>query len=234
MSTVIGVIKAVVFDIDQTLWDFHATRINALTGCLGLLRERATREVAQRWTVDDLQARFDRLETSARNTALGKIRTASLKEAANEAAPLDARLGIDLHELYFDTRHAAHEPFPDVVPALHQLRDAGLQLGLVSNGNSNIERLGLDGWWDAIVLAPEHGVAKPHPAIYEITAGQLGRDPSELVCVGDDPDKDVAGPQRAGWRGIWNRRDNEELPSGVIPDATVELLTEIPQLLRQW
>ena len=85
-----------------------------------------------------------------------------------------------------------------------------------------------------VPLASEHRVAKPNPAIYQITADQLGREPAELVCVGDDPDKDVAGPQRAGWRAVWNRRDGQELPADITPDATVELLTELPDLIRQW
>jgi len=231
---VAAVIRAVVFDIDQTLWDFHASRKNALRACLALLRHRATSEVVDRWTIDDLQTRFDRIESQAKNLALARIRAASLREAANEAAPLDPQLGNDLHELYLDHRHSTREPYADVIPALGRLRAAGLQLGLMSNGNSKIDLLGLEGWWDAIVLASEHRVAKPNPAIYQITADQLGREPTELVCVGDDPDKDVAGPQRAGWRAVWNRRDGQELPADITPDATVELLTELPDLIRQW
>ena len=229
-----GVIKAVVFDIDQTLWDFHAARKHALAACLGLLCERATSQVVASWTIDELQARFDRIEEMAKHSALGRIRTASLREAANEAAPLDAKLGQDLHDLYFAVRHAAHEPFDDVIPALTALRESGLKLGLVSNGNSQIERIGLGGWWDTIVLAPDHGVAKPHPEIYRITADRIGCEPCELVCVGDDPEKDVAGPQRAGWHGVWNRRLEEELPAGINPDATIELLTELPDILTAW
>ena len=227
-------VRAVVFDIDQTLWDFHAKRRQGLEACLRLLRDRDTEGVAAGWSINDLQHRFDVLEAQVRTAVLRSIRQQSLAEAAAEAAPADAALPDELHDLYFDHRHERTEPYPDVIPTLTSLRDAGYRLGIVSNGNSDLERIGLDGWWDDIVLGPEHGVIKPEPGIYALVAQRLGVDAADLVCVGDDQHKDVAGPQTAGWRGVWVRRDGQSPDPAITPDATIDTLGPLPALVDGW
>lgn len=227
-------ISAAVFDIDQTLWDFHAHRERGLRACLELIADRATSPDASSWTIDDLQARFDALEALADGTALSEVRRRSLADAARAAAPGDPTLAAELHDRYFAHRHAPADPFPDVVPALEALRAAGLALAVVSNGNSRLDRLGLDGWFDDVVLGHHHGLAKPDPAIYELVEHRLGRSPTELVCIGDDIDKDVVGPMARGWRGVWNRRGDAEVPVGITPDGVVAVLTDLPDLLARW
>jgi len=227
-------IQAVVFDIDQTLWDFHSLRRAGLAACLDLIGTRSDRRHVEAWTIDDLQDRFDEVEASTSGLQLAQARSISLQEAANDAAPDDPTLGRELSELYFQHRHGPAEPFPDVVPAIRELRAAGYKLGIVSNGNSNLERIGLAGLWDDVVLGPDHGLAKPDPAIFRLVEDRLGCRAEQTVCVGDDLDRDVRGPQEAGWRAVWNRRANEILHAGLEPDATVELLTELPSILAGW
>jgi len=223
-----------VFDIDQTLWDFHSLRRAGLAACLDLIRDRSNRRIVEAWTIDGLQDRFDRIEAVTTGQMLANVRTRSLQEAAAEAAPDDPTLGRELSDLYFKHRHGPAEPFPDAVPALCELRTAGYKLGIVSNGNSHLDRIGLEGFWDDVVLGPDHGLAKPDPAIFRLVESRLGCDAANTVCVGDDLDKDVRGPQQAGWRAIWNRRADETLPPGFEPDAIVQTLTELPAIVSAW
>jgi len=227
-------IQAVVFDIDQTLWDFHSLRRAALAACLELIQHRSSERHVKAWTIDDLQARFDLIEAVTSGQQLASVRTRSLQEAADEAAPDDPTLGRELSDLYFEHRHGPASPFPDVLPALRELREAGYKLGIVSNGNSHLDRIGLGGLWDDVVLGPDHGLAKPDPAIFRLVESRLGCDPAETVCVGDDLERDVRGPQEAGWRAVWNRRANEVLRPDIEPDAVVEILTALPGILGRW
>ena len=195
-------IEAVVFDIDQTLWDFHTLRRAGLTACLALFRERYPRETPSGWTIDDLQQRFDEIEASSTGASLASIRHRSLAAAAADVAPDDKELPTELGNVYFHHRHGPSAPFPDVVPSLRILKSSGYRLAVMSNGNSHLDQLGLIGWWDEIVLGPEHGFSKPDPAIYSLLSARLRCEPRRLVCVGDDPVNDVAGAQAAGWRGV--------------------------------
>ncbi|MCP3938928.1 MAG: HAD family hydrolase [Actinomycetia bacterium] len=227
-------IQAIAFDVDQTLWDFHTHREAALRACLILVLDRATEQIASRWTIEDLQARYDRIEISAPGERLASIRRESLSDAAEEAAPGDPDLGDDLTELYFSIRHGPAEPYADAIPALTDLKAMGLRLAIVTNGNSDLDTLGLTDLFEAVVIGPNIGMAKPEPRIYAEVERLVGVDASSLVCVGDDPHRDVAAPQRRGWKGVWNDRGIEELPNSVLPDATVQLLTELPSVVESW
>lgn len=230
-------VKAIAFDIDQTLWDFHAVRIEALHSVGRLFGERATIDehlLPELLSPESLQARYDRLEVERPPTQLAEIRRLALTEAATEIAPDDAALAQDATDLYFAHRHAPRRPYADAGPALVALAAAGLRLAIVSNGNTDLAAMGLDHHFEEIVLGPSEGTAKPHAQIYRLVEHRLGLDPSDLVCVGDDPDKDVCAPQRFGWRGVWNRREAHATPPKCRPDATVELLTELPAIIEGW
>jgi FMN hydrolase / 5-amino-6-(5-phospho-D-ribitylamino)uracil phosphatase len=228
------VIHAIAFDIDQTLWDFHAIRRDALAAVLVELRARATTEHLVDQSIDDLQRRYDTLEAQHAGSQLAQIRRMSLAEAADEAAPGDANLGDDLVDMYFSIRHRSGEPYPDVAPALEALSNAGVRLAVVSNGNTDLDGLGLAHYFETVVLAPEVATAKPEPTIYRIVEDRLGLDAAAMVCVGDDIINDVVAPQRLGWRGVWNRRSAEPLPEGCTPDATIEHLTDLLPLVASW
>lgn len=227
-------IQAVAFDVDQTLWDFHSHRRAALGACLELLRSRATCDAPASWSIDDLQARYDRIELSTPGERLATIRYESLVEAAAEAAGDDDSLGDELTELYFSIRHGPASPFDDACDCLEQLSGMGVRLAVVTNGNSDLVGLGLAGYFEVIVVGPDIGMAKPEARIYAEVSNRLGVTPSELACVGDDPVKDVAAPQRLGWKGVWNDRKVVTLPPHVTPDATIEHLAELPPIVARW
>jgi len=227
-------VRGIAFDIDQTLWDFHSVRRAALDGVLTALLSRATVDEHQDRHIDDLQARYDRLERARPTSALSTIRRESLHQAAAVAAPGDKALGDELGDLYFSIRHQPGKAFDDARPALEQLSALGLKLAVVSNGNTDLEALQLSDLFATIVLAPDVGTAKPEPQIYSLVEQQLDLAPTALVCVGDDLENDVCAPQRKGWRGVWNRRDPSQTAEGCTPDATVALLTELPAILEKW
>ncbi|MBX5477080.1 MAG: HAD-IA family hydrolase [Clostridia bacterium] len=100
----------------------------------------------------------------------------------------------------------AWRPYPDVVPALRELRALGVRLAAVSNwgasGRAVLQACGLLDLFDAVVLSSEVGVQKPHPRIFEHALGLLGASAEGAVMVGDDYVNDVAGAAGIGMRGI--------------------------------
>ena len=171
---------------------------------------------------------------------LGFARTlARLRQAegttGNEAdVDADAELTEELAASYFVHRDRDPALFPDTLPGLDALR-ADYRLGLLSNGSRLPETVGLDGYFESVVFAQDHRVAKPDKGIFEIVERQLGVGPEACVLVGDHPVNDVAGAQDAGWRSVWIDRDGTALfpPDGPPPDAVVTALTELPAVLRR-
>src|SRR5436190_947019 len=73
--------------------------------------------------------------------------------------------------------------------------------------------------------------SKPHASVFAEIAGRLDVLASECVMVGDRQIDDVSGAKAAGMRGIWRRNDSGFPTSDVTPDATVDQLSELPDLL---
>ena len=106
-------------------------------------------------------------------------------------------------------RPATLTPYPGVREALAELRAAGLELAVVTDGDVGVQRakldaLGLGDVFAVVVLSDAlgRGCRKPHPAPFVTALAGLGSVPEHAVFVGDRPDKDVIGADRVGIRAV--------------------------------
>jgi putative hydrolase of the HAD superfamily len=116
-------------------------------------------------------------------------------------------------------RPEAWRCFPDVAPGLAALRDAGLPVRIASNFDGRLRSVaaglpGLEGFADPLIISSEVGYRKPHNAFYHAACASLGLPPDRVLCVGDDPENDVLGAERAGLRGLLLDRDGRR-PTGL-------------------
>lgn len=97
---------------------------------------------------------------------------------------------------------SAWEVFPDVVPALEQLRADGARLAVVSNWDSRLphvlELLDLAPYFDEFAISFFEGVEKPDPQIFHRVLERMDAEPGMALHVGDVPDLDLAGARAAG------------------------------------
>ncbi|MFI0980491.1 HAD family hydrolase [Streptomyces sp. NPDC021093] len=98
----------------------------------------------------------------------------------------------ELHDALYE-RHmlpAAWQPYPDAPEVLRELHARGVAVGVVSNIGWDLRPVfrahGLDPFVDAYVLSYEHGVQKPDPRLFRTALRALGRDPDQVLMVGDD------------------------------------------------
>jgi putative hydrolase of the HAD superfamily len=113
-----------------------------------------------------------------------------------------------------------HEPrislLPGVAGMLKTLRQAGLKLGLVTDGflegqRAKVAALALADLIDRIVFTDEWGPNfwKPNSRAFELLEAEWGCDPGELVYVADNPTKDFIGPKSRGWLTIRLRLEGQ-------------------------
>jgi HAD superfamily hydrolase (TIGR01549 family) len=98
-------------------------------------------------------------------------------------------------------------PLAGAVEVLQALRPS-VRLGIITNGpaamqRGKLARLGLEGFFDAIVVDTEFGFPKPDPRIFEHAARLVELTPESLCFVGNTLDADVAGARRSGWMSVW-------------------------------
>jgi len=237
-------IEAVLFDGDQTLWDFERVMTDALTAVVGELRAARPGPFTAALRVQDLQddrtaavREHPEVWSLERLRVLGFARTLARRRAVedgDEAA--DVPLAMGMATSYFEHRDRDPALFDDTVPCLNALR-ARYRLGLVSNGSRLPEKMGLAQYFESVVFAQDHRVAKPDKGIFEVVERQLGVEPAACVLVGDHPLNDVVGAKRAGWRAVWIDRDGGGafVPHGgwgERPDVVVTSLDELPGALE--
>jgi FMN hydrolase / 5-amino-6-(5-phospho-D-ribitylamino)uracil phosphatase len=245
------VIEAVLFDGDQTLWDFERVMRLALAAVLTELRAARPGTRADGLQIDDLQA--DRNEVAretegvefnlARLRRLGFARTLSRLHVRDEGGEgcesgdgsgsgiNDDALAVLLTATYFDHRDRDPALFDDTLPCLEALR-SDYRLGLLSNGSRLPEVVGLSGFFEAVVFAQDHNVAKPDRGIFAVVETMMGVAPGSLVLVGDHPLNDVVGAKRSGWRAVWidRRGDGSYLPPPGTDERPDAIITSLDQL----
>jgi putative hydrolase of the HAD superfamily len=213
--------KAILFDLDDTLWPIAPVIVQAEQTLHAWLANHAPR-VAERFTVDALrQARLELLAQRPEfHLDLGALRRAGLLAAFAQAGEDLAKVEQAMIE-FFAARNAVI-PYDDVLPGLLRLKGRVL-VGSISNGNADLQTIGLSHHFKVSVAAHQLGCAKPDTAIFHAACQELGVDPCDAVYVGDDILLDVQGAQRAGMRAVWMNRTGatHHLEHGVVPDAIV-------------
>lgn len=95
-----------------------------------------------------------------------------------------------------------------------------------------LDRSGIFGWFEQVVISAEEGVRKPHREIFVRTLARMGLTPQEALFIGDSPDIDIAGAKGVGMDVAWINRNGEAIKDGIpAPDYTLSRLTELRQLL---
>lgn len=226
-------IEGVVFDGDQTLWDFQMLMRRALAATLDYLRDLRPGPATDGLTVETLIADRAAIEADpvSAEMRLEDLRLAAFARTVIRIGPRDHRLAASLNEYYLERRFTDVTLFDDVVPVLTELRTT-MPLGLLSNGNGYPERSGLTGMFTVVVFSDDYGIRKPDRRLFDIAAERIAVPADRLVMVGDSLIHDVAGAQNAGWLGFWLNRDRHECVGDVHADAELASLYDLPEALR--
>ena len=211
-------IRALTLDLDDTLWPVLPALERADRDVDAYLRQHYP-VVARAWPIPAMRAL--RAEVAAERTDLAHDFTAqryltmqrAFAACGIDEAPLDR-----LWDIYFSARNSV-ELYPDSLPALKRIAGRWPVVSL-TNGNADLERIGIRAHFAHHVCARDTGAAKPDPRIFNVAAERLGLAPSEILHVGDDPELDVVGARDAGLRTAWINRAGHPGPGalGQAPD----------------
>ncbi len=109
---------------------------------------------------------------------------------------------------HYDTKFGDHNViFPNAPVLLKKLKDDGYIVGVITNGpsvlqNHKMDTSGLRPYCDIVVVSGDVGVHKPDPALFVYTAKKLGLKPQECLYVGDHPVNDIQGALSAGMKAV--------------------------------
>jgi putative hydrolase of the HAD superfamily len=228
-------LKAILFDIDDTLFDRQAAQLiclHQLTAHFGWLSAAGNREILlNAWLESDRlsiiefnEGSFDRESRSRHFLRL---------------------LGLPL-DYTQETARYFWQIFPLVNAPVPGARDliTGLSrkclLGIISNSYPDIQykkidTLGLSSYFSCILLSEELGLRKPDPAIFHMAADRLAVSTSECLYVGDSFAVDMLGARKSGMLACWFNRAILAAPpqAEFMPDFSIRCLDHLCPLLQQ-
>ncbi|ATW47285.1 HAD family hydrolase [Streptomyces xantholiticus] len=223
-------IKTVLFDFSGTLFRIESTddwlravlREGALSMSEGELAECAGR-LAAAGALPGGPAPLripDHLSQvwSVRDTDMDRHRAAYTGLAREVPLPEDG-----LYDALYDRHMApvAWSPYPDAAQVLRGLRERGVDVGVVSNIGWDLRPVfrahGFDELVDTYTLSFEHGVQKPDVRLFRSACEGLGRDPREVLMVGDDRRADGGAAELGCAVHFVDHLPVHERPAGLLP-----------------
>ena len=203
-------IKAVFFDLYQTLINYDPPREEQLAQIISDYGISVTADTLRRPMVvadEFIYEEHSRLPISKRSekeqkTLFAQYQTILLKEAGIKYTPeLISNNILKMQQVKFE-----RVLFDDVLPALEQLKQNGIILGLISNIDSDItplfDKLGLTPLLQVVVTSQDSGYHKPQSEIFNEAARRAGVKAGESMYIGDQYQIDVLGSSAAGMQGV--------------------------------
>jgi putative hydrolase of the HAD superfamily len=235
-------IRGIIFDLGSTLMYFDGDWEDVVSRGAANMAALFTRK---RVKLDDaaLAKIFVTERRAGREVA---CRTESLRAALEkvEAPPEAIALVPEAVRVYFEPEEAAWKAYPDAKATLKHLFEQGYRLGLLSNATDDafiqrlVNRLELRPWLSPTFSSAGLGLRKPLREPFELILSRWNLPPASVVMVGDTLDADILGAHKVGMRGILIAADeaasNNDHRGTIIPDATINVLSELPALIESW
>lgn len=224
-------IRAITFDLDDTLWEIHPVIRRAEKALYDWLGENYPRITGQFDSADMRDVRAQILaDNPQRSHDLTFLRFSTLTHVA-AAAGYEPDF-IDEAFSVFDAVRNDVDIFPGVRSTLQKLSER-YRLVAVTNGNANLEKIGIAHLFDELVTAGNVGAAKPAREIFDAAIAAAGASAADTLHVGDHPDFDVLGAISAGMPAAWLNRTGDSWSRGeAAPHIEIAHVRELLPLLQ--
>ncbi|MEX0790210.1 MAG: HAD-IA family hydrolase [Actinomycetota bacterium] len=205
-------LKAVFFDAGETLLAPHPSHHELFSLVLGErghdigpgVVERTFADIAPSFVavMDRMAVKFWSISREASLEFWGKIYGEALDRLG--VPDPDSKIFEALYERF--TRYDSYRLFPECIPTLKTLKDAGLVVGLISNFEEWLEGMLIEmeiaHLFDLMVISGKEGIEKPDPAIFHLALERSGIAAGTAIYVGDHPKLDVEAARAVGMGAI--------------------------------
>lgn len=223
--------KVVLFDLDDTLYDYKKAHKKAMNSVFKKMRKK----IKIKETDFDEKFLLSRAEIHRELSGTAPSHNRVLyfqrlvEKTHNTIHPEDI---LDLYDEYWETLLKVSKLKKGVVKTLKQLRNKKIKIGIVTNLTAHIQLrklsiLKLTEYVDVFVSSEEAGREKPHPSPFLLALNKLDVKPSEVVMVGDSLTSDIEGAKSLSITSV-HLTENPEYEK-IQPDYSI---SEIPELLK--
>lgn len=229
-------IKCITFDLDDTLWAVNPVIIAANKTLYQWLSENAELFVKCYKLRDFEVLKQQALQQSPDiGHSVTLIRLKQLEIGLLAAGyPQDQAVALSQQafEVFIEARNQV-ELFEHARGVLEKLRQSGYLIGALSNGNADVNRVGLGDLFDFALNADGVGKEKPHPLMFEQMLHSNQLRPEQVIHIGDNPHHDILGAKHVGLWTIWVNLTGAVWPEAETADRDVSCLSKIPDMVAE-
>ena len=194
-------IKAIIFDLDNTLVDFMLLKNNAVEAAIHAMVD-AGLELSYDEARDKIDAIYDR-----EGIEYQQVFDQLLKDIYGKVDHKIMSAGI---VAYRKAREAALKPYPKVFPTLIELIKMGIKLAVVTDAPAKeawlrLSYLNFHHIFDIVVTFDDTGERKPSPVPFNRALEMLGVKGEECLMIGDWAEKDMVGAKAVGMKTVFAR-----------------------------
>ncbi|MGM5485540.1 MAG: HAD-IA family hydrolase, partial [Nanobdellota archaeon] len=223
-------IKAVLFDLDNTIYDYDSIKDKALDASYDVLKEKV--KIKKKDFLDNFYKAREQIHKDLSGTASSHNRVLyfhRLSEILEE--DIEPKTIIDMYNAYWDKMLSLMKPNPGLKKTLIELKGKGKKIAVVTDMTTDIQlrkidRLGISGYVDFLITSEEAGSEKPHSIMFLLALNKLSVSPKEALMIGDNLEADIEGANFAGLHtALLSKRKIEE-EEKVKPNHHIKKLDE--------
>ncbi len=187
-------IKAIIFDLDNTLTDFIKMKRLSVEAAASAMIDAGLDMKAER-IMRKLFKLYDQLGW--------EHQTIFQKFLQEETKTIDYRILAYAINAYRRVRVGFLEPYPHVIATLQKLKEKGITLAIVSDAPKiqawmRLSAMKIDYFFDTVVTFDDTKQKKPSPKPFEVALKKLRLPPEDCLMVGDMPERDIMGAKKMG------------------------------------
>ncbi len=222
-------IKAIVFDLDNTLVDFMLLK-NAAIDAAAI----AMVDAGLHLSPEEILAKINAIY-KAEGIEYQQVFDHLLKEELGEVDYKIMSAGI---VAYRKAREAALKPYPGVLPTLIELIKMGIKLAVVSDAPSKeawlrLSYINFQHFFDVVITYDNSRERKPSPVPFNLALTELGLKPNECLMIGDWAERDMVGAKKVGMKTVFARYGDTFDTKNPESDYDINSITELIGIVKK-
>ncbi|MCI8956810.1 MAG: noncanonical pyrimidine nucleotidase, YjjG family [Eubacterium sp.] len=226
-------IKNILFDLDDTILDFHKCERTALTETFKMIGVEHTEKILDRYSViNDMHwKRLEKGELTRAQVLLGRFEVL-FEEIGAECS---SELAWKTYEELLGNQYFLVEGALDLLEKLY----GKYRLYIVSNGTATVQDRRIAGaklekYFEKIFISQKIGVNKPNIRFFERCFSEIGDvKKEETIIIGDSLSSDIQGGINAGIKTCWYNPNKNECPKSMCIDYIIHSLDEIEEVIKK-
>ncbi|MFL2481016.1 MAG: HAD family hydrolase [Gammaproteobacteria bacterium] len=219
-------IEAITMDLDDTLWDCHPVITKAEEKLWDWLNTNYP-EIIECFDSDSVLKLRKKITSEYPNkTHDYRFIRRSVLKIMFSVSGYDSKYAEDAFD-FFDKHRNKVTPYEGAIETL-EILSKKYRLIALTNGNANLETIGIKHFFYDSVYAADFGYPKPDIRIFNEAIRRSGKDKEKIFHVGDNPETDIVGASNAGIRTVWMNSTKKEWPSDLKnPDIIISKIDEL-------